>query len=244
MGLSIGERLRSAREAKGLTLEEVCRVTKIQRSILEAIEADQVEEVLELAYARIFIKKYAAFLGLDGAGLVEEYVAIQGGLPQVSLSVESTSSRQPAAPALRKVLVPAAVGLVGLIGLVFISQLAAGFLRSAASGPGRRPSVQPSSAAGSPPPSKPLIPLSKPLRLTINTSQEVWLQVKSDGTVVFQNVLPKGARESWVAKRELELWTGNAGAMDLSLNGKALGSLGRGVKKGVKVTHLGLEFPK
>ena len=81
------------------------------------------------------------------------------------------------------------------------------------------------------------------MKLTIRTKADVWMQVKSDGTVIFQNVLPKGSQESWTAKEELELWTGNAGAMELILNGTPLGNPGIGVKKGIKVTRMGLAFP-
>ena len=75
MSLSIGERLKSARSAKGLSLEAVARATKIQRNILQSMEEDQVEAFLDPAYAKIFMKKYAAYLGIDGAVLLEEYQA-------------------------------------------------------------------------------------------------------------------------------------------------------------------------
>lgn len=88
-----------------------------------------------------------------------------------------------------------------------------------------------------------LVPLSETLELTVRTSADAWVQVKSDGDVIFQNVLPKGSREIWTAKKELELWTANAGAIELTLNGKRLEGLGRGVKRGVRVAHAGLKLP-
>lgn len=242
MSPSIGERLKSARQDKGIDLDEACRATKTQRGVLEALEENRIEDLLEPVYAKIFIKKYASFLGLDGAALVEEYLTLRGGLPESELSVEMEAIRMQTLPSIQKVLIPAGVGLFALVGMVFLGNLAMDSYRSAASNSESNPQVGTPSAR--PVPQRPLVPLSRKLKLTIRTSDEVWLQVKSDGTVIFQNVLPKGSHETWIAKKELELWTGNAGAMELSLNGKTLRSLGRGVKKGIKVTHSGLHFSR
>ena len=249
MSLSIGERLKSARKEKGKGLEEVARATKIQRNILEAIEENRVEELLDAVYSKIFLKKYAAFLGLDGAALMEEYLALHGSTleNQANLQPPESSSLAPAV-GFREVLLPAAIGLMAFIGLVFIGYLSLNLYKNLSHLPKvSAPRPVPPRAAARPPIEKKeegpklLIPRSHPLKLTVHTRAEVWMQVKADGAVIFQNVLPKGAQESWTAKEELELWTGNAGAMELDLNGKPLSSPGSGVKKGIRVTHRGLE---
>lgn len=244
MSLTIGSRLKAAREAKKISLEEACRVTKIQRKTLEAIEQDQVEEILDPAYAKIFIKKYASYLGVDGSALTDEYLIGRPGNErrESPLSVQTEVTRVSGAGAQgRRILVAAFAGLVALVGIGFMGYLAVdlvGTLRQQkTAGPAKKPPAAEQAVEKRPP----LVPLSKELKLTVATSDKVWLQVKADGAVIFQNVLPKGAKETWIARKELELWTGNAGAMQLSLNGKNLEGLGRGVKKGVKVTHLGLE---
>ncbi|MBI3323010.1 MAG: DUF4115 domain-containing protein [Candidatus Omnitrophica bacterium] len=264
MALSVGERLKSAREAKGIVMEEACRVTKIQRKILEGIEKDRLQEMLDPAYARIFLKKYAAYLGVDGAAMVQEYLSTRGAAPQAATPAGQTGGAparqvgQLDSPELRPLLVAAGVGLAALVGVGFLVYLGldlAGNLkesrrapapasiavearaRSGASGAAVREQAQERKPASRPL----LVPLSKKLQLTVQTSASVWLQVKADGSVVFQNVLAKGARESWGAQRELELWTGNAGAMALTLNGKPLEGVGRGVRKGIRITHSGIE---
>lgn len=254
MSLSIGERLRSARNAKGTGLDEVARATKIQKRILQAIEEDKVDEALDPAYAKIFIKKYAAFLGLDGSALIEEYVAVTGSAANDSTSRETnTPSASVTSPAVfQKVAVPAVVGLVALIGLVFIGRVSLNFFKAVGTSRGPAVTATPPRAVLNrlPVDRKPeeapklLVPRSQMLKLSLRTKAEVWLQVKSDGSVIFQNVLPKGAQESWTAKQMLELWTGNASAMELALNGKPLDGVGSGVRKGIKVTHRGLELPE
>lgn len=242
MSLSVGQRLRSAREQKKVSLEEACRVTKVQKRVLEAIEEGRVEEILNPAYARIFLKKYAGYLGLDGSAVMEEYLADHPAAPTPALEVETEVTRQLRAPAWGAWVVPTVVAAAGMIGTAFLVYLGVDLwasLRSQrpmAAATAARPEVRPRSA-------QLLVPLARPLRLTVRTTDKVWLQIKSDGGVIFQGVLAKGAQESWSAKEALEIWTGNASAMQLDLNGKPLEGLGRGVRKGVRVTHAGLQSP-
>lgn len=283
MSLSVGERLKSAREAKNISLQEACSFTKIQRQTLEAIEENRVHEAMDPVYARIFIKKYAVFLGLDGPAMVSDYAS------QIGQAIEPEPARsqaqahaaaaavqapaKPAAPApqvraapppmnkpasfqppppeppspsdarqLSPLLVPAGVTLAALVGIGFLGYMAIDLYHNIQQ---NRPPAEERAVSGDnaekPAPPKLLVPLGKPLRLTVQTSADVWIQMKADGTVVFQNVLKKGSRETWTAKNDLEIWTGNAGAMQLVLNGKPLDGLGRGVRKGVRVTRSGIK---
>lgn len=61
----IGERLKAARIAKGLSLEDVQQALKIRRRYLEAIEGGRIGEIPGLVYARGFIRSYARLLGVD-----------------------------------------------------------------------------------------------------------------------------------------------------------------------------------
>ncbi|HEU0072543.1 MAG TPA: helix-turn-helix transcriptional regulator [Dehalococcoidia bacterium] len=54
-----------ARQAKGLTLFDAERGTRIPRRYLEALEADQFSLLPAPVYARGFLRNYARFLGLD-----------------------------------------------------------------------------------------------------------------------------------------------------------------------------------
>lgn len=62
---SIGERLRLAREASGLTLAEVAERTKVRPGILSDIEADAHERLPALTYSIGFVKAYARTVGVD-----------------------------------------------------------------------------------------------------------------------------------------------------------------------------------
>ena len=87
------------------------------------------------------------------------------------------------------------------------------------------------------------IPLNKPLVLTVKAKDNVWMEVKSDGEVIFRNILSNGTLETWKAEEKIELWVGNASALELMLNDIPLGSPGRGVKRGIIISHKGMKLP-
>lgn len=69
----IGEKLRSAREAKGLSIEDIEKATKIQGRYLTAIEQDEFDKLPGDFYVRAFIRQYAQVVGIDGKQLLSEY---------------------------------------------------------------------------------------------------------------------------------------------------------------------------
>ena len=71
---TIGQKLKAARQAKGVTVSEAGRATKILSKFIEAMEADDFGALSAPVYAKSFIKMYAQYLGLDPRPLVDEYV--------------------------------------------------------------------------------------------------------------------------------------------------------------------------
>lgn len=69
----IGDKLRSAREAKGLSIEDIEKATKIQGRYLTAIEQNEFDKLPGDFYVRAFIRQYAQIVGLDGKQLLSEY---------------------------------------------------------------------------------------------------------------------------------------------------------------------------
>lgn len=71
--ISIGQRLSDQRRRRGLTLEDCEAATHIRGRHLMALEEDRADDIGDVAYARLFLRGYATFLGLDGSALVKEY---------------------------------------------------------------------------------------------------------------------------------------------------------------------------
>ena len=68
-----GAYLRGEREARQVSLDELSRVTKIRRSILEVIEGDCVDALPPEVIVRGFIQMYAVYLGLDREEVLSRY---------------------------------------------------------------------------------------------------------------------------------------------------------------------------
>lgn len=71
--LTVGEKLRDAREVRGLDLYRVERDTKIRHKFLVALEAGDYADLPGDVYARGFLRNYATYLGLDPDEIVEEW---------------------------------------------------------------------------------------------------------------------------------------------------------------------------
>ncbi len=67
--LRVGDRLRAARDAKGLSVEQVARETRVPSRHLETIESGDLSRLPAAPYSAGFIKAYARVVGLDEAEL-------------------------------------------------------------------------------------------------------------------------------------------------------------------------------
>jgi transcriptional regulator with XRE-family HTH domain len=67
---AIGEALRRRRADRGLTLSDIERDTRINRSYLEALEAERWDTLPAPVYTRGFLRSYGRHLGLDAEELV------------------------------------------------------------------------------------------------------------------------------------------------------------------------------
>lgn len=78
--------------------------------------------------------------------------------------------------------------------------------------------------------------------VTVKARKTAWLQVRTDGNIVFQSTLKQGVSETWHANKAVELSGKNIYYLDFEINGKILGNLGRADRnvRRVTVTKRGL----
>src|SRR3954454_9004159 len=69
---TIGERLRAAREEKGLSLDDIARQTRIPIRHLEHIERSEWDAMPAVTYSVGFARSYANAVALDGAAVGAE----------------------------------------------------------------------------------------------------------------------------------------------------------------------------
>lgn len=75
---AVGEKLRGARELRGVDLFRVERDTKIRTKFLSALESGDFAELPGDVYTRGFLRNYATYLGLDADEIEEEWRAEAG----------------------------------------------------------------------------------------------------------------------------------------------------------------------
>ena len=69
----MGVELRDARIARGMTLEDAQRSTRIARRYLQALEEEDFEALPAPVFARGFLRSYSQYLGLDPTTLIDKF---------------------------------------------------------------------------------------------------------------------------------------------------------------------------
>jgi cytoskeletal protein RodZ len=86
---TLGEQLRTAREAKGLTQAEAGDATNILTKVIAALEDDDFSDIAAPTYAKGFIRLYAGSLGLDPVPFIQEYLEKNPAKPRLLLDQDS-----------------------------------------------------------------------------------------------------------------------------------------------------------
>jgi len=224
----IGEALKTERANRGLTLADVHEATKISIQNLAALEEERFESFANKVYARAFLRDYANFLGLDSGKLLEQYEE-EWGRPAVP--PEPVEKRRLPALAIIGALV---VLIAGGAYYLFTEQTDS----TAPVRTSSRPSSKPKPIETGPPlPPRPKPPpeaqkntTPETLKVKIGAFQPSWIRVDLDGKTAYQGTLRPGQSSQWEAREILRLRTGNAGGLQITINGirqPALGASGQ-----------------
>lgn len=246
----LGEKLRRAREAKGLSLEQAEEETKIIRSYLQALEDEEFERLPAPVYVKGFLRNYASYLGLDPQEILSLYSASTVPTPTTPTM---TMLDEPLVPSFQLPWRTLALTLL-VVALAIVGWW--GYRRYSGEGlfsrgwPFARATATPTAFPPTPtplPPTATATPLPTPtytptatatstpvptpalagLELSIEiVGQRSWLLVQADDERVFMGILEPGAKYTWTARERIILRSGWAGAVQVTLNGQPLGLLG------------------
>lgn len=121
----LGQKLKEARGTKGLSIDQLHEITKIQKRHLVAIEEGNYDVLPGAFYARAFIKQYADAVGLNGEELLVEYQSTipqseKRDVPQVSTGQKTQETMQkssswPIADHMPKILIALLVIAFGVV---------------------------------------------------------------------------------------------------------------------------------
>jgi cytoskeletal protein RodZ len=243
----LGELLRTTREEQGLTLEEVSEAVRIRRHLLEALEANNFDLFPSPVITRGLIRNYAKYLKLDPLEALTLYdgngiVPVKGqrltpdGIEFMNLSMAprpfitwdfiigvllflvvvggagyvgyNTIIRPPITPTPTKTPVTAA-----------LDEDAALLL----------PTVTPSptnTATPIPPTDTPTPIIYGGVTVELIIKQPSWLQISTDDVKVFEGILQPGENRSWTGLRRVAIRAGNAGGVEIVVNGTNRGIMG------------------
>jgi transcriptional regulator with XRE-family HTH domain len=190
--LSIGEQLRRAREARGLSLDDVATRTRIPMRHLQNIEREDWEALPAATYAVGFTRNYANAVGLDGATLARELRERIGGPSHRAAAPEYYAQADPARVPPRSLVYAA----------IFVAILIGGYLlwRSTLDGGPRAVAPLDIEVAPAPPPapapSAPTPQAAAGQPVTLVATGEAWLRISEGptGAVIFMGTMAPGDR--------------------------------------------------
>jgi cytoskeletal protein RodZ len=171
----LGKKFQEARKARGLSLDEAARLTKIRQSRLAEIEADDFSNFPSLAYAKGFLQIYGKFLDVDVSPYLDtfetsEHITIDGYSYLQDSPPPPKSVRVPVArrEGPRTSIMPLLIGLVVLFVGFWLVRLLLNVQRIAP-----RPTQTQTEAAATPTPAATVATITAPRAQLVDTPPQV-----------------------------------------------------------------------
>ena len=226
---AVGMQLRAAREAQGLSIDEVAHAIKFSQRQIELLEADDYAALPGNAIVRGFVRSYARQLKLDGGALLSQ---LEHALPAAPIEVRPPDNMGNATqPGVLRTMSPLVAGVVVLllaaVMLALWHFLAPSAGRSVVATPTGSAAVS-SSATGTSPSSaaasEPVAPVVNPATsLRFAFADRAWLEV-TDGSrqVLHSGESPGGSQLTLNGRPPFDIVIGNANKVTLSYGDKVI----------------------
>jgi len=221
--LSEISQLRAAREAAGLTVEQVSNKTNIRAGVIEDLEKNSVEVCGGIAYARGHIRSIARVIKADGDLLVTSIEAAQN-IRSTKIIDQLYANNVADRPKEKKVmkfstLAGAAVIILGIGFVISIALENASTTKS-------KIQITPSAVATPTASATPTAVGAVNLTFT-GIGGKTWIGIiDSTGKQIFDGQIKSGETQSFTNTNSLKATIGNAAAVKVSLNGLDLGVVG------------------
>jgi cytoskeletal protein RodZ len=188
---TVGERLRAAREEKGLSLEDIAAQTRIPRRHLESLENADWDALPAPTYTTGFAKSYATAVGLDRTEIGDQLRAEMGGQRFASTTPEVFEPADPARTMPKWLVLGAIAGVIVLV--VLMSWLSRRSLEQPDE-PTQAPAAV-TAPAQTPAPAQAPQPATAQGPVVLTATGPAWIQVKDQGKTLFEGQLAPG--QSW-----------------------------------------------
>jgi len=230
--MSLGSLIAKARKDAGLSLEDLAAKTNIRMSVLSEIEKNNFEHCGGETYARGHVRNIAAILKADQKEFIRLYEEEQGGETRSikDLLIENSVMRLPAEARKVSWKVLVLISVVSLfvvgIGQVVISNINTNDVVGAAPSASASPTAAESPSAE--PSAESTFSSGTGVEVVINAVRaKSWLFVSdASGRTLFSGQVSRGAVKVFSSDSQLNLKVGNAGGVDLKVNGKKVEAIG------------------
>ena len=225
--LSFGRYLQAIRMEKGISLETVSKETRIRLETLVLVEDEDHDKLPQEVYVKGFLRAYAKAIGADGDEAVGRYLSRLKVAQKIAKS-EADLDRS------KKNFWPRLIlSLFTLAVIILVTLFAVSYLRDrSAEKPQPDPTsiqtpieqsvAEPAQITTNIPETEPVaeeVPVEK-YALLIQSREETWMKVVADDQDPIEYNLTPGDKIELEADTGFTLLIGNAGGVELMLNGK------------------------
>jgi len=233
--MSLGSLITQARKSAGLSIEDLSGSTNIRTALLKEIESNNFANCGGETYARGHIRNIATKLGVDPLIFIAAFEDEQmhADRSMKDLLVENSVMKQPeeARKVSWKVLATISVSSLFIVGLaqIIISNTASVEIPEPIASSTPTESAVPSPDVVEPTPTEQAtISTGTGVQLIISAARaKSWLFVSdATGRTLFSGQISQGTTKTFSTDVSLNVKVGNAGGVDLTVNGKKVDSLG------------------
>lgn len=230
--MSLGSMITQARKSAAMSIDDLSAATNIRGPLLKEMESDNFSQCGGETYARGHLRNIAVKLGADPqiflSAFEEEQMHAERSMRD--LLVENSVMKQPeeARKVSWKVLAAISIGSLGVAGLVqiIVSNTSSPTIPAPVSSISATPTA---TTAPAPEPSeKATVSTGTGVEVVINAARaKSWLFVSdASGRTLFSGQISTGATKTFSSDVSLNFKIGNAGGVDLVVNGKKIDSIG------------------
>jgi cytoskeletal protein RodZ len=233
--MSLGEFLQGARESAGLSIDELAERTSIRSGLLREIEKNNFSQCGGDTYARGHLRNIAAIISVDPQTLIDLYnqehssevrkihdMLVENNVTRIPTERKSISWKSLAIASV-VVLVAIAVGQI----IISNSKTTVAPNSVAVASPSATPSTAPSQTNTPVQEGEDSPTLTGELTLSISATRgNSNIDVVVGGESLFKGPLFQGETKTFKSPDSISIYLGNAGDLDLTLNGEKIAPLG------------------
>jgi cytoskeleton protein RodZ len=221
--MTLGEQLAAARGARGLSLDDLARRTKIPVGRLHALEASAYELLPPPTFTRGYVRACAREVGLDPEALVLQYESERPVPPQehvpAAASVGLRDEDAARASSSRNTLLTAA-GIALVAVLIWTGRDPSPAADRSVAAPTSRTS-QPVKGAVGTTGSGGSTTTNERVTVALSADRVCWVEAAADDKRAIYRLMQPGETDTVTARERLVLRVGDAGALTISVDGGA-----------------------